>query len=116
MRPDIVKTEKQAVREMLVDRGLHRVVVRNGIVVISSKVRPSRERSVSLLEFAIGHTIGDASCAGDLVKIGWELQIRAVASHVGKRRHITACELMLHAQLPFVDSPGLNIVRDISLT
>ena len=115
MRPGIVETEDQAVGIMLVDGGLQRVVVRRGDVIISAKLSPSRERTIRLNESKIGRACGQTGRAGYLVQVRGELQIRSVAAHIGNRRHIAVGELMLYAQLIFIDSPGRNIVRDVSL-
>src|SRR3984885_505351 len=115
MRPGVVEAEEEAVGIALADGGLQRAVIRKCVVIISGKLAPSRERTVRLNGFTCGHARRNAFRAEYLVDVRSELQIASVTADVGNRRHKVVCELMLNAELPFIDSPHWNVIRHIRL-
>src|ERR1700678_3088836 len=100
---------------MLVDRGLQGIVVRNAIVIKSLEIAPILKWTVTLNEFTRCPDCSQAGGGGYLVEVCPRFQMRAVASCISDRCHVAVPELTLHAQLPLIDLPRMNIVGDVGL-
>src|ERR1700719_2443163 len=115
MGVNVVETEEEAVGVTLGNGGLHGVVIRKCVVIVAGELSPGRKRTIGLNGFTRSRTRRNASCAGYLVNVRVELEIASMATDIGNRRQEVACEGMLNAKLPFIDSPHWNVIRHIRL-